>query len=201
MQPLSGPRPNLPRPSGRLRIHRIVYSITAYRPLTKARKRAKGEEVKRRMKNRGIRCLESWLLSIKGPPSLILWRKRGGRRVGLHSSLLVPWRGVDFGCGTGNEDGPKPLQTHRPQQANALLVSKTENPETEVDPPPKKRLTRQPFWFVIFIKHKQTRSLLWEYERFCKKCKKTSGKCLWKSCLLRTKLSSFQLFGESVPVR
>lgn len=134
--PYQGPRPDLPRPSGRLRIHRIVYSITAYRPLTKARKRAKGEEV-RRMKNRGIRCLESWLLSIKGPPSPILWRKRGGRRVGLHSSLLMPWRGVDSGCATGNEDRPKPLQTHRPQQANALLVSKSENPETEVDPPKK----------------------------------------------------------------
>lgn len=40
-------------------------------------KRAKSEEVKSRMKNRGIWCLGSWLLSIKGPPSLLLWRERG----------------------------------------------------------------------------------------------------------------------------
>ncbi|KAG7999969.1 hypothetical protein GBF38_002070 [Nibea albiflora] len=50
-------------------------------------------------------------------------KRRGGWRVGVHSSLLMPWRGVGFGCRTGNEGRPKPLQTRRPRLANALLAS------------------------------------------------------------------------------
>lgn len=46
----------------------------------------------------------------------------------MHSSVFVPRRGVDFGCGTGNEERSKPLQTHRPGQANAILASQRGGP-------------------------------------------------------------------------
>lgn len=49
-------------------------------------------------------------------------KKRGGWRAVVHSSLLMPWRGVGFGCRTGNEGKSKPLQTRRPRLANALLA-------------------------------------------------------------------------------
>lgn len=97
--PYQRPRPASLWPSGRLRLHHIVYSNTAYSLCTKARKRAKGVEVKTSVKETGMWCLGSWLLSIKGPPSLFLWRERRGWRVRVHSYLFVPWRGVNFGCG------------------------------------------------------------------------------------------------------
>ena len=55
-------------------------------------------------------------------PAALEGKRRGGWRIGVHSCLLMPWRGVDFGCRTGNEGRPKPLQTRRPRTVNALLA-------------------------------------------------------------------------------
>ena len=55
-------------------------------------------------------------------PAPLEGKRRGGWRVGVHSSLLMPWRGIGFGCRTRNEGKPKPLQTRRPRLANALLA-------------------------------------------------------------------------------
>lgn len=120
--PYQGPRLCSPWPSRRQQLHRTVYSTIANRPHTKEREKSAGWGGKE--KNREIWCLGSWLLSIKGPPvpAPLEGKGRGGWRVGVHSSLLMPWRGVGFGCRTRNEGRPKPLQTRRPRLANALLA-------------------------------------------------------------------------------
>lgn len=116
--PYRGPQPSLPQPSGRLRLDHIVYSTAAYSPFTTAKK-DEGEEVKRKMKNRGKWCLGSWLLSIKGPTSLLLWRRVESQCTFL--SLHCP-EGCRLWLWTGAEDRPKPPQERRPRQANTVLA-------------------------------------------------------------------------------
>lgn len=113
--PYQGPQPSIARPSARLRLSCSVYSTTANTPRTKERekKRAKGEEVKRGMKNREIWCLRVLVAFHKGASisAPLEGKRRGGWRVGVHSSPLMAWRGTGSGCGERNEGKPKPLQT------------------------------------------------------------------------------------------
>lgn len=122
--PYQGPRPSSPRPSRRLWLHRTVYSTTVNNPRTKGRKKSKGWGGKEKSeKERDL--MPGVLVGFhKGAsiPAPLEGKKRGGWRVGVHSSLLMPWRGVGFGCRRGNEGRSKPLQTRRPRLANALLA-------------------------------------------------------------------------------
>ncbi|KAK1905655.1 Oxysterol-binding protein 11 [Dissostichus eleginoides] len=76
--PYQGPRPSLPRPSGRLRLQRTVYSTTANKPCTKERKKAsrRGRE-ERRVEGR------SAFLSLHALEGCRLWLRNGGMKAGL----------------------------------------------------------------------------------------------------------------------
>ncbi|KAI4812721.1 hypothetical protein KUCAC02_024089 [Chaenocephalus aceratus] len=95
--PYQGPRPSLPRPSGRLQLQRTVYSTTANKPCTKERKKAS---------RRGA--------SIPAP---LEGERRGG-------SECIPLPSCPRGVSAlaeerGNEGRPKPLQTRRHRLDNA----------------------------------------------------------------------------------
>lgn len=123
-RPYQGPRPSSPWPCGRLWPHCTVCSTTANNPHTKGRKSSKGrggkeEDEKQRDLMPGVLVAFHEGASIPAP---LEGKGRGGWRVGVHSSLLVPWRGVDFGYRTRNEGSPKPPQTRRPRLANAVFA-------------------------------------------------------------------------------
>lgn len=144
MQPLSGAPAQLTTAlwKAAARPHCVFYHCI--QSFHEGKKKAKGEEVKRKMKNRGKWCLGSWLLSIKGPPSLLLWREKGGWRVGVHSSLFIARRGVDFGCELGMKTGLSP----RRNAGLGRLMLPWPNSKQYRDPSPQNWLTRRSLWFV-----------------------------------------------------
>lgn len=103
-------------PSGRLQLHRTVYSTTANNPHTKEGKKeqgwgGKGRDGKQRDLMPGV------LVAFhEGPPSLCSsgGKEEEGGGFRAHSSVFVPWRGVGFGCRRQNEGRSEPLQTRRP---------------------------------------------------------------------------------------
>lgn len=160
--PYQGPRPSLPRPSGRLRLQRTVYSTTANKPCTKERKKAsrRGEELKRRMKNRGIWSLGSWLLSIKGPPSLLLWRERGeeGRSAFLSLHALE-------GCRLWLRNGGMKagLSPCRHAGIGWIMLSQRDRMGPSLCPRPKFWLTRRSSNIHGYTVQKQSPSWEWKH--------------------------------------
>lgn len=126
-------------------------------------KRAKGEEVKRRMKNRGIWCLGSWLLSIKGPPSPLLWRERGEEGGG---SECIPLSSCPRGVSTlAAEQGTKAGLSPCRHAGLGWLMPSWPNSKQVRAPSPKIWLTRRPLRSVSLIIHGcavQNQSRLWE---------------------------------------
>lgn len=138
-------------------------------------------------------------------PAPLEGKRRGGWRVGVHSSLLMPWRGVDFGCGTRNEGSPKPLQTRRPGLANALFAyQKARQRGLWVHHFP---LAQRSDWPEGLSGSSLSLSLdvLYKTNLDCenksvivRKARKQQGESVdRKHVLLWTELNSFELFGES----
>lgn len=192
--PYRGPRPSSPWTW--LQLHSAVYSTAANRPRMKRqreKKRVKGEEVKRRIKNRGFWCLGFWSLSIKGPPSQLLWRERGEEGGG---SECIPLSSSPGGVSAlaaewGNEGRRKPLQTRRPRLAGDRRVHRFERSDWPEEPADVSLLLRTdvPYQTVLSVRIK----VLLE-ERHENNKRESVDR---KHVPLRTELNSFQLFGAS----
>lgn len=131
-----------------------------------------------------------WSLSIKGPPSQLLWRERGeegGRSEciplssspGGVSALAAEW---------GNEGRRKPLQTRRPRLAGDRRVHQFERPK---EPSDVSLLLRTDVLYqtVLSVRIK----VLLEERHENNKGESVDR----KHVPLRTELNSFQLFGAS----
>lgn len=159
------------------------------------------------MKNRESWCLGSWLLSTKGPPSLLLWRESGEEGGG---SECIPLSSCPGGVlALAAERGMKAsLSPCRHEGLGRLTLcwpnSKQDrvSPGPSLSPSPKTWLTRRNMWSTALILHGcavQNQSGLWEKTLY-KKSKKITGGAGGvdgKHVLLQTKLNSFELFGES----
>lgn len=118
----------------------------------------------------------------------------------MHSSLLMPWRGVGFGCRMGNEGRPKPLQTRRPRLANAPLAYRRVS--GSITFPQTKALTDQKVFLLLplslYMDVLYKANLDCENKSVVVRARKQKGKSVYRNhVLLRTELNSLQLFSES----